>query len=104
MSRLAARCGSTRWSRCERSRSPSALPGGQVQQRDVLVPRLAGRAAVDLDRDDAARFDRRVVFDVIDRLNAIDPELNTPPFGADHVVVPVVDLDDALHLLLVGAL
>src|SRR5688572_28510021 len=64
--------------RLAEARGP-ALLGGQVEQRDVLVPCLAGRATVDLQADAAARFDLRVLFDVLDRLHAVDPELNPPP-------------------------
>jgi hypothetical protein len=44
----------------------SALLGGQVQQCDVFVPSLAERVTVDLNGDDAGRFDLRILFDVID--------------------------------------
>src|SRR6266550_8690570 len=82
----------------------AGLPGSsiaQVHYCDVLVPRLAWRAGVDLRTDDAGSLDVRILFDVVHGLDTVEPELDVLSLGADHVVVPVAVFDQTFHLGLI---
>src|SRR5262249_59944925 len=71
--------------------------------RDFLVPCLARRAAMDLQTNATALFYAVVGFGVIGRLEAVDREANTLAFGADHVIVPIVALQDFVQFVEVRA-
>src|SRR5580700_7654633 len=62
----------------------------QLSDLDVLVPGFAGRAAVNLQADQAALLELFVRLGVIDRFQAVQPEFDVPPLAADHIIVPIV--------------
>lgn len=52
-----------------------------VDDRDVLVPRLARGALVDLQPEDALLGNRRIGLRVIDRFLTVEPQLDVPSFA-----------------------
>src|SRR5215510_7925927 len=71
--------------------------------RDFLVPGLARRASMNLQTDVTALFYAVVGFGVIGRLEAVDREANAFAFGADHVIVPIVALQDFVQFVQIRA-
>jgi len=58
---------------------------------------------VDLQADATSLFDAVVCFGVINRLEAVDREANAFAFGADHVIVPIVALQNFVQFVEVRA-
>lgn len=58
---------------------------------------------MDLHGDDAGLFNRVVRFGIVDRLLAVDPQLNPFAFAQNAIVVPVVALQNFEYLVGLGA-
>jgi len=79
-----------------------ALGRRQLEDLDILVPRFGRAAAVDLEADDPRLLDFLVGLGVVDRLAAVDPQLQALTLAADDVVVPVAGLEHLGQGLRVG--
>ena len=64
----------------------------QVDDRDVLVPRLSRRTRVYLRADDAASFDRWIGLDIIDSLDDIDRELDVAALRSRSVMRSILSV------------